>query len=184
MITMDEQGPTKTCRACKKDIHLDARKCPFCQQWQGAYRLLFVLPVALVLFYLGFSYYSMRRLDSSMSQRGRLVHEMPPDLVIDQVSMYYNEEPGYPTITTVAIIKNIGRTPWRYLRLEARYYNQGGELIDSATQPSMAAIYPGQEFSFRIQQRAARNKAQYARSDLQLIEAEEATKGSAGDSLL
>lgn len=90
------------------------------------------------------------------------------ELRIVESRMHYNVEGKCSNISTIGKIRNIGGIPWKDLKLEVRYFDAAGNLIDTESSEEFGLVVPAHgESAFRI--RAAADKPREVYSSEQVF---------------
>jgi hypothetical protein len=90
------------------------------------------------------------------------------ELSIVESSMHYGAEGKCNNISTIGTIRNIGDIPWENLKLEVRYFDAAGNLIDTDSSEEYGLVVPAHgEAAFRV--RAAADKPREVYSSKQVF---------------
>jgi hypothetical protein len=90
------------------------------------------------------------------------------ELSIVESSMHYGAEGKCNNISTIGTIRNVGDIPWENLKLEVRYFDAAGNLIDTESSEEYGLVVPAHGVSaFRI--RAAADKPREVYSSQQVF---------------
>jgi hypothetical protein len=82
--------------------------------------------------------------------------------------MHFGVEGKCNDISTIGMIRNIGDIPWENLRLEVRYFDAAGNLIDTESAEEYGLVVPARgESAFRL--RAAADKPREAYSSQRIF---------------
>ncbi|HSC69057.1 MAG TPA: hypothetical protein VLC79_15295 [Cellvibrio sp.] len=154
------------CKNCCSSINREAKICPFCLTPQSVTASLKRFLPALMVFVVIFIALKF------LSGPGRPDFKPPVpfsahknELLIESSELSFSEcgecKSTFNTVT-IGMIKNNTPYGWEDFKLEVRFYNAEGKLIDSVSETSYGlAVQPNSEVSFRVMERAAKATAEY-----------------------
>ena len=84
----------------------------------------------------------------------------------------YDEE-GRPCV--IGTIKNVSTRPWRWVTIEAEYFDRAGKLVDTGGEDSLDTLAPGGERSFKLVFGKKQKGAEYDHYRVHIAGAEDAS---------
>lgn len=158
------------CPSCLEPVRAGAKKCPHCHEWlrwKSGLALNIVLMVAMLgglLFWARYQDGQRRGVESFAAHRDRIV--------VSESRLHVSRSGPRTYVSTVGKIRNDSEFAWKDLYLEARYFNDSGELIDAdGSEQSGLELLPGAEFAFRLRAVADKPESEYARHELAITAA-------------
>jgi hypothetical protein len=150
------ESTTKTCQTCREPINADARVCPHCRRWQATYAVaIYGFLGVYVACAVGLQLWAASSHSSILGSEP--FAKDASELSIVESSMHYGAEGKCNNISTIGTIRNIGDIPWENLKLEVRYSDAAGNLIDTESSEEYGLVVPAHgESAFRL--RAAADK--------------------------
>jgi hypothetical protein len=159
---------TKTCLACKSEIHPHARVCPHCRSPQGYRGYLIVALIALpFLVLLGVSLWTRSRVSEAFDAPKYSAYANA--LAVTHSDTVYSDAEGRcgPTVTTFGTIANSSDIPWKDVQLEVKHFDREGHLVDAGAEQALDTFVPARgQGAFRIQFTAARERDAYAKHEV------------------
>lgn len=167
----------KICRVCGESIAAVAIRCPKCQSWQSkwgawwspsspqsvGYQLLLTVIIMVVAF--AAMRYFMFPGSKDFEQYG-------PSLQFSSQSLSFSKEKDREYLAVVGTIKNTSQIVWRDVHVEARFFNQKDELIDTISSNLRDVIIrPQSESAFRVTGYPVRPSNEYKRISLTITSA-------------
>lgn len=149
---MAENEPTKVCPFCAETIKAAAKVCPYCRSQQVRYALwrqeltLGVPALILIVVVIGMIAWNA---PDEKGVGGRSFAGHQNDLVVKNTSL--GRDPTKPDFWLSGVITNRSEFPWRVHRLEVRFLDERGALLD-VRHPNVNDLFvvlPGQEHGFR-----------------------------------
>ena len=90
------------------------------------------------------------------------------------VVLHHEQQDRGSTLQIVGTIDNRGDKSWKWVKIQADFYDQSGKFVDQVTEHADWVIAPGQKRNFKIDcndRSGKRAIPQFARYDLQVVDA-------------
>ncbi len=160
--------PTKSCIVCGEQIQLVATRCPHCHQVQNRFYQFFNTAWGAVIFLLvvglGIAY-GVTREPINWTYHASTIKA-------SEVKLRASNSARGTEMACIALLKNDGTRSWKEPVIEASFFGQDGQLIDTATQRfSEVIIRRGGEARIRVREQGAWDASEYARCDVTIRDA-------------
>lgn len=170
MNTFDQ----KNCPQCSEPIRITAKKCPFCQSWQGR-RFSWHNPVvgAIIpaLVYLVVVVPMMR----SVNKPTHLFNDYRTQVSVTSAEMNYSVENEKNILCTLGEIRNDTAVTWEHIAIEVQYFNRDGKLIDTCSdQDYQLTLAPHTQQAFRVRFEPDKPRSEYASQKVFIRDASDA----------
>lgn len=174
------ESTTKVCQQCGEEIKKIARKCPYCQSWQKGLNSLFLNQTAaapllavvpMIIFIVWITFFSDWMSGGKKANFDQYRHLIT---VLDSATSYKKEgDKAY--VTTIGTIKNGSDKEWKEVYIEVQYFNESGALTDTKSAFDYGLLLSSNsETTFRVQQEAAKDSAEYKTHKVIVKKAEDA----------
>jgi len=156
-----------SCKYCCSEISSAAKICPFCRSSQNNKAPLIQFGVFLAIFIpLLFIVFPLKKCPEYKPRATQVFSNFKDQITIKSSEYSISDCERCKNkygISTIGIISNNTPYSWESLKIEIRFYNKEGALIDSMSQYDMgSAIMPNGEYSFRVLEEASAPKEAYA----------------------
>jgi hypothetical protein len=168
----------KLCRICQEPIRVAARACPHCGSWQlgsMSWQIvpLFVLIAALIAV-LAVLVWRLERFNRQ-SGLGHSDARYAGEIRVASSRMLRGESKDGPTVFVVGIIENASDVSWGDIKIEARFLDAEGKLIDTEVEDfAFWRIQPRGEMAFKVRTLAQLPAEQYVSHQVRVQSAERA----------
>lgn len=177
MRIMDE---TKKCRACRKEIAVDAKKCPYCRTIQRWWCDPFVIATVGLVSYLLIMFLFGRlfsELFSDIYDEGEPFTNYSNALQISESELTFGEKDCGPTVVILGKVTNNSKVNWDSIHFEVNCYNSENELMDTAQDYDYSLTAPAESaVSFKVSFIREFPEADYSRHEVRIIQAEDADR--------
>lgn len=173
--------PKKTCQMCSMEIPADARKCPFCQQYQNRFLMVFNHPgyhsVAVSILFAGVAVMIILMLHDVVSDGEQFQDYSDKIQTIDSEIRFGETERG-ATVSVMGTIRNSSGVNWEDIRFIVQFRNEEGDLIDVGQAYKYSYFFPAnEETAFKISFTREFPEAEYVSHKVRVLYAEEAGAG-------
>lgn len=145
----------KQCPQCAEFVKEEARKCRYCQHTFGYNRYQSYV-IALLLFFIIFLLYSENKLRHAKTYY-KDFDVKTSGLVVENFTITKN-----PKLKILGQIKNNGADTWKYISVQAKFYDKNGKVVDLVDTHSSAPLKPGDVNDFKIDRNCSNNKENIA----------------------
>ncbi len=166
-------GPTKICSLCCEEINAAAKVCPQCCRPQGAKALLLLVGpiVVAVVLLIGFSRVMVNRV---ITPEKNSFLELREKITVETAEFSFSECCDGINVSTVGTIKNESGVSWENFKIEVRYLNKDGNLIDTISNSSYGLVsHPNEKTAFRVKGSAAQPESEYVSVEVIIKQARE-----------
>ena len=159
----------KTCFACKEPIHDDARKCPHCHQIQTQTARFVFSPVGnamiigCILLAIAWSAYSIYTSTKD--------YPLTESFMISKTTLTKNTDAEPAQVSCFAEIENTTDTHWSDFSIQANFYDQTGNLIDTHHQSLDTSLFPFLSLTARVTGSANAPISQYYTCKIKITDA-------------
>jgi len=164
----------KHCILCKKEIHLEAKKCPHCLSWQSKWLSDMQNPKTGLLYMLGVFILTISVLaafdayESSQENDKRNTTTNPETSykiieILETEANYYKCDETFNCIVITGHLNNPSNKTWANVYFHIEYFDSNKNLIDNYSEKESELIIPKQsKTSFKLANRAYKNKEAYS----------------------
>ena len=174
MIGMDPDLAKKTCKMCRMEIPKEARKCPFCHQFQSraamvmyhpAFMVLFAcLPMGAILFVLG-----------TIFDTGENYETYKDQVVITDSQIAFGDTKSGATIAVMGTIKNTSPVSWKEIQFHADFLDGSGRRTDVGERENNGFRLPANgTSSFKVSFRREFPETNYVKHSVRVVAAKDA----------
>jgi len=171
---------TRTCRTCCKEIAFEAKKCPFCQHWQGRFSALMHHPLFSMLFIvvpMGVLYALSLVVQHDIFLKGEPFHDHAGQVTVVESKIEFGEDQHGPIVAVVGRIKNSSPVDWKESHLQVVFFNSKGELIDAGQENEYRSPFlpTEQEVAFKVSFPRQFPESEYASHKVGVISAKDSS---------
>lgn len=147
---------TKICKMCYKEISSKAKKCPYCQHWQNKWSLITFHPlfgmIPVMVVFIALIALLGKSFKSTFAE-GEPFSQHAASLSINETQMVFGVNECEHKSATVAIlgkIRNESNISWKDIKLEARFFDKEGKMIDTTQDQKYITVPSNGESAFKL----------------------------------
>lgn len=136
----------KKCPMCAEMVKHEAKKCKFCGHLFGMWSLTYVRILYIVVFasILGFHFFSKKSIDDRFIFKN--FSSKNSGLTVDSYKIVQKR----PILKILGSVKNNGVDSWKFVEVEAKFYDKDNKLVDMTTSRNLPLLKPGESADFKI----------------------------------
>ena len=142
-----EPSTSKICKMCRKEIDINAKKCPYCQHLQTKMSMIAFHPVVpfipLIIIFIMIAYFF-----NTFYSKGENFTPYRDQIEIIETKLKFGEKKcGCPTVVVMGTMINNSDVPWKGVQLEVRFFDSEKELIDTDQEKKYFFVVPANDSS-------------------------------------
>jgi len=171
---MSEQptdSATKTCKMCFMAIPVQAKKCPYCHQFQSWFSMIVFHPatvavvLAVPLLLIPWSF-------SRMFDKGEDYLPYSGQVQITESKIAFGETSNSATVAVIGTIKNSSPIPWKDILFQVDFQDANGQRVDAGQKEPFPYFLPaGDSLSFKVSFRREFPETNYVHHTIRVVSA-------------
>lgn len=164
----------KTCKMCRMEISVQARKCPHCHHFQNRLSLMMFHPASAVLL-VGIMMGIYVTCFAKMFDQGEDFQGYVSQIQITESSLAFGETKSGVTIAVMGTITNTSPVPWKEVQFHVDFFDADGKRVDVGQKEEYSFYLPAQDTtSFKVSFRREFPETNYVKHNVRVLAAKDA----------